>query len=326
MSKDDEVKKALDKSQEISSKIENSYESEQSLSNTQNHFDSISKRINEYKIIGSSIADAIQATHKRFENESESIYDMFERVHKAFAETQDTIIKGMVSAIQSLNDSLFSFDFSSLYESIRKTFDAIKIPEFTDEQKDELLESHIKWGEIGWTYLPSSWGNFFDENPTDINSANKEMMSYFTKEEQQKLFDCLKLSSVKKDDLETAIFCFENHKYKPCALILFSLIDGKLIRNQGLQAKGRPVGSGAVKLFKKKIESDDERAFYEIIYDANILACLKAFFQGCPNFKDEPEIINRNFVMHGMTGHAVRKRDCIQLFLLLNNLLLLMDN
>lgn len=296
MNNDDEVRKALGKALEISSKL------------------------------GSNIADAIQTSNRRFENESESIYKLFERVHKAFAETQDTIINGMVSAIRSLNDSLFSFDFSSLYESIRKTFDAIKIPEFTDEQKDELLESHIKWGEIGWTYLPSSWGNFFDENPTDINSANKEMMSYFTKEEQQELFDCLKLSSVKKDDLETAIFCFENHKYKPCALILFSLIDGKLIRNQGLQAKGRPVGNGAIKRFKEKIESDEERAFYEIIYDANVLACLKAFFQGCPNFKDEPEIINRNFVMHGMTGRAVRKRDCVQLFLLLNNLLLLMDN
>ena len=326
MSKDDEVKKALDKSQEISSKIENSYESEQSLSNTQNHFDSISKRINEYKIIGSSIADAIQATHKRFENESESIYDMFERVHKAFAETQSTLISGMVSAINSLYDTLFNFDFLSVYESVRKTFDAIKIPELTDEQKNELLECHIKWGEIGWTYLPSSWTNFFDEKPTEIKSANAEMMSYCNKQEMHELFECLKKSSVKKDDLDAAIYCYENGKYKPCALILFSLIDGKLIRNQGLTAKNRSVGSGAVYRFKQKIESDEKRAFYEILFDVNVFACLISFFKRYDNFKNEPEIINRNFVMHGMTGRAVRKRDCIQLFLLLNNLLLLMDN
>lgn len=51
----------------------------------------------------------------------------------------------------------------------------------------------------------------------------------------------------------------------------------------------------------------------------NLFACLKTVFANANDFRREPSVINRNFIDHGMTNRNVRKRDCIQLFLLLNN-------
>ena len=37
------------------------------------------------------------------------------------------------------------------------------------------------------------------------------------------------------------------------------------------------------------------------------------------DFVKEPDVINRNFVGHGMNRRKVRRKDCIQLFLALYN-------
>ena len=51
----------------------------------------------------------------------------------------------------------------------------------------------------------------------------------------------------------------------------------------------------------------------------NIIAALKTMFKGGDDFKEQPEIINRNFVDHGMLHRRVTKKECKMLFLLLYN-------
>ena len=46
---------------------------------------------------------------------------------------------------------------------------------------------------------------------------------------------------------------------------------------------------------------------------------MKTFFDHGNDFKIQPEVINRNFVTHGMLHRNVSRRDCIMLFLLLYN-------
>ena len=48
-------------------------------------------------------------------------------------------------------------------------------------------------------------------------------------------------------------------------------------------------------------------------------------FSDTNNFKDKKNLINRNYLDHGMTNKVVRKKDCIKLFLLLDNILELLD-
>lgn len=116
------------------------------------------------------------------------------------------------------------------------------------------------------------------------------------------------------------LFCFENRCYKACSVILFGLIDSKLIRMMPKpknEKEYRSVGVNAVREIEKKHQ--EKQALYELLNYVNLFACLKTVFANANDFRREPSVINRNFVDHGMTNRNVRKRDCIQLFLLLNN-------
>ncbi|MGN0629578.1 MAG: hypothetical protein ACI4IW_08135 [Oscillospiraceae bacterium] len=254
-----------------------------------------------------------------------SVHDLFAYVRKAIAEMRNNVFEGISSTIKVCSETVQNFDFSVVYENLVKTLEALKVPELSEDEKKELLEHHKEWGKLGWTYLPFSPPNFFDEAPKGIKEANSQMMAYCTDEEIEEIFKDLRKSSLKKSDLESAIFCYKNSQYRACAHILFSFIDSKLIRCQGTRTKKRDTGWNAIKKLNKKLNGKEEQILYETLYSANIIACLQEFFKTYPNFKNEPPLINRHFLMHGMTTRAVRKRDCIQLFLLLDNLLLLVD-
>lgn len=79
----------------------------------------------------------------------------------------------------------------------------------------------------------------------------------------------------------------------------------------------RPVGAKAAREIEENHQ--ENQALYELLNYVNLFACLKTVFAHANDFRREPSVINRNFVDHGMTNRNVRKRDCIQLFLLLNN-------
>lgn len=66
-----------------------------------------------------------------------------------------------------------------------------------------------------------------------MKEANALALRYCKDADMQDLFsEMRKEKKIKKSDLEEAIFCFENKKWKACILILFGLIDAKLIRLQ----------------------------------------------------------------------------------------------
>lgn len=57
----------------------------------------------------------------------------------------------------------------------------------------------------------------------------------------------------------------------------------------------------------------------------NVFSCLNEVFEDANDFKQQPLIINRNFIDHGMLHRKVCKKDCIQIFLLYYNLLKLLE-
>ena len=133
----------------------------------------------------------------------------------------------------------------------------------------------------------------------------------------------------KKTDFREAVFDYRHKQYKSCAFILFALIDAILIRLQKkstLDGKRRNVGLSAVRDAKKRTEIDvNTEVLYTALFCTSLFACLQKVFESGNDFRKQPEVINRNFLDHGMLTRKVTKKDCMQLFLLYYNMLKLLE-
>ena len=272
---------------------------------------------------------------------SETIRPIVESMTKIMIDTD--YFSGFREAINSFTKAIseyYTSDFSAITENLR-TFSiklselvkSIQIPEISDERKQELIESHQQWGEYGWTINPcADYETLFDTVPGDKKQADLAAMKYCNKKYMPLIFgEIRKCNRVKTSDFEEAVFAFDSSRYKSCALLLFSLIDAQLIR---LQKKSdfdknqhrRMVGAGAVAKAKTRAENDlSEGMLFTAMFYANLFACLFKMFEDGKDFKNQPQVINRNFLDHGMLTRRVSKKDCIQLFLLYYNMLCLLD-
>lgn len=194
-------------------------------------------------------------------------------------------------------------------------------PEFLEKRKERLIESYKAWGEFGWPWLGHTPIKFYEVLPANIADANRRIKPYCTDETMAKLFVSLHTKSAEQADLDSAIFCYENRQYKPCAMVLLGMIDAKLITHQQTEGN-RSVGGKAVQKLQAKFETEnDNRELYTMLRYMNLFFCLETIFRHAENFKCEPPTINRNFIDHGMNRRPVCRLDCIQLFFALDNLI-----
>ena len=247
---------------------------------------------------------------------------------KIVSNTMDPILTSLKANLGSLAKAIKVLDYSSAFEnissSILKIVKEFQVPSIPEDKKRQLILSYEKWGKLGWTLPPNAAIDTFSTPPVDAKSANKIIGSYTTKTEMNELFcDLLDMKRIKKSDIKEAIECFNDKHYKACAMILFSMMDARLIRLQGSakKNKSRDTGKKAVeKLFNKiDVQGMDERVFFIILNYYNIWSALKIVFKFGDNFKSQYKIINRNFLDHGMLHRKVSRRDCCMLFILLYN-------
>lgn len=252
---------------------------------------------------------------------SELIAEFTRNIQSIYKPTVDIMIK----LGQTITD--YSSVFAKLSNAIADLANNIKIPSLSDEQKKELQDSYKAWGKHGWTVPPYASLSIFDKKPQSLQEANKYMRQYINTASMKELFIELgRLDNLRKDDLQEAILNFENRRYKSCSMILFALIDGKIIRYQDKEIN-RKVGFYGAKKICNKIESEfsSKNAFFSLLNLINITSALEITFENAKNFKDQPTVVNRNFILHGMLYGRVRRRDEAQLFLLLYNLIELFD-
>ena len=57
----------------------------------------------------------------------------------------------------------------------------------------------------------------------------------------------------------------------------------------------------------------------------NILSCIEAVYAKAKDFTVKFEFVNRNTLSHGMLDREVEQKDCKKIFLLLYNILQLLD-
>lgn len=213
---------------------------------------------------------------------------------------------------------------------------SIHIPTISEERKEAVRLSHDKWGRYGWTIIPNAEFSLFDDCPETITEANKAALAFCKPKDMELFFsELMNVRGVKKSDVEAAKFCFRSKQYKPCAMILFSLLDAKLIRLQRKEdyqirrdkTKYRASGGLAAKLLAKHIrdEKDIENTLFALYAFTNLFACLETVFADGKDFRWKPAVINRNFVDHGMWTKTITRKDCVQVFLLYYNFLELLD-
>lgn len=266
-----------------------------------------------------NFAEIAEATQERLAVlAANGVLKAIEKLNQAFSREAIEMIQSISRAVQEY----WSTTIVKLAETASQLIDAVAkfhIPTLSEEEKKQLIDSHRIWGQYGWTYIPAMPLKMFYTVPEDIKTANKQAIKYCSDSEMSKLFDSLRGWKLNHSDLESAIFCYQNKQYKACALLLCGLIDSKLIRLQS-DAK-RPVGASAVAKLKANYDGNGEKMLAEAMFTYNLLAYLETLFAGGKGFKAEPDTLNRNYIGHGMNRRAVRKRDCIQLFLALNNLM-----
>jgi len=271
--------------------------------------------INVLEILGSRMKDITDNVSKSFLFEQE-VYNSIRSIFKNWEYIANTVretYKNIKPALEIFQHTLASF---------ADVIADISIPSLSEERKQEILESHLKWGQLGWTWFQDAPMDFYDNPPMDISDASARVKHLCSMQGMESTFNQLRGQKMNHEDLESAIFCFRNRQYKACSLMLFGLIDAKLIRVQPKKETRRKVGEKAVLLLRKQYEENkDKMVFYTMLFCSNLFSSLETIFANGNNFKNEPDIINRNFVDHGMNRKRIRKRDCIQLFLILNNLM-----
>lgn len=197
------------------------------------------------------------------------------------------------------------------------------------EVREKKIELYEKWGEFGWPVPLDIPPSDIPDLPLSIEEAEHRMAPFCDSwdknltENTKELFEY----DISNDDLESAIFCYQNQNYKACALLLFGIIDSQLIITHPKQKskKHRPSGKKAIDNILCRLEqTEDQQALYHLLQLKNLLSCLNALFAHGKDFENEPDILNRNFISHGMNRRPVKKQDCIQLFLALQNLLFLL--
>lgn len=270
--------------------------------------------------------DALEVARMRMKDITENVSNILQvgqavvdSLRPAFEALRNMVIKAdqFATAMKPMLDVI-----QQISTSFVETIANISIPIFSEEERQKLLESHCQWGRLGWTWFQDAPMNFYDNPPTDMKDASVKVRHLCTMQGMESIFSQLREQKINHEDLESAIFCFRNKQYKACALMLFGLIDAKLIRVQSKNKGKRKVGAGAVRQLKTQFEANkNEQVFYTMLFCSNLFACLETIFAYGNDFKDEPNTINRNFVDHGMNHSRIRKRDCVQLFLVLNNLM-----
>lgn len=282
-------------------------------------------------------------TFRRYYEKQEGIDDICLRLVLAVRDEYIVLSKTLADSIKAAIPKIIVPPVFQVMENLRTTLQnlttpindlvkSIRIPTLTEEQKEKILEAHKQWGEYGWTQPPASDMGFFREAPPDMKSANELALAYCQNKDMQEVFSLLHgMKGVKKSDIEEAVFDFEHRKYKSCVLVLFGLIDAKLIRlqrDEDRTSKGkRRTGQGASKKLFARIQQEKsiDKKVYLLFSWQNLYSCLLAVFADGDDFKKQPEVINRNFVDHGMIHRKVTRRDCIQIFLLYYNLLEFLD-
>lgn len=212
-------------------------------------------------------------------------------------------------------------NFDEIITAIGQSLDAFSDVLINAGCKPEHLSSYKEWGDYGWAISPQVDKKIFITPPTSLQDADETMRRFCNIKNIKEIIEILSAHGVNSTDLEIAQYCFEKGEYKPCAMMLFSMIDCHLIDEKvfGEGKDGKPylkTGFGVIAELKEhseKIFSEDD--FLCLLQYKLIIHSLMSLFDSKnKNFEKEPIVINRNYLMHGKSTKTITDIDCYKLW------------
>ena len=216
------------------------------------------------------------------------------------------------------------FKFTESYKLFVKRLNKFfKDIEISEKIKEKLAKIYCAYGYFGWTMIPSTTEKLKKE-PVSLEEADSYMLKFCKNKEMKFVFSkILENNRINVGEINESIDSFKRKKFKSCVLLLFSIIDGLLIRSQKRGNNRRSVRTARTKL--ENVISKDKETLYNVLGAKNTLVCIEQMYKPANDFVKNCECINRDFISHGMITRDITKTDCIKVFLLLYNVLYLLD-
>lgn len=221
-----------------------------------------------------------------------------------------------MSSIRSAIASSIAPSLAKISETLASYYKAIDWSAYSSIYEafnwEGLRAGAMTWGDYGWVISRLTPGEI-REAPSSLEQADKYYLQYLTQQNVKAIFETTEKSITRKKDYRECVALYEKGLYKPCAMMICSLIEGQLLKT-GL-ANGKKRRNGKVVL--EKARELDSSALDALCVE-NLISAYLYFYKSANDFDRAIEgELNRNFLMHGMMYKPVRKKTCIKLFLLL---------
>ena len=136
---------------------------------------------------------------------------------------------------------------------------------------------------------------------------------------RDRLLEKTENDSAKYEKIRQVLFAFEHGLYYPCACGLVSMIEGEL---------GKASHSSSTKLYEliRLLKEQERQGEDEIIFE-NVCGYISQLARSA-NFvhDEEPDSINRHWLLHGRNERKIDRFDCLSLLNLYEEILVLIEN
>ena len=248
-------------------------------------------------------------------------YSTLKEIERDYNENQEKYKKEYVAA------KINYFKNKHLYHWLRlKHYFDIALPDemttLPDYQKEKMKKD-------GWMFPL----NFINSRITVCGNVKVTTEELYIRH-FDKFFDSLFTFNIGEENsrinryYRQAIFNYKNKCYYSCAVSLFPIIESyhqymtNFHENKFYRIKDN-LGKIGDKIENVKQIYDINITYYiNLVKQFNDLA-KNHYFNSSLDRKIEPEIINRNRIMHGVFSREISKKDCLQLFCVISNMIVI---
>jgi len=266
----------------------------------------------------------------KFEDNNDLYEDFYNAVTKyindlSYTESITNITKALATLGQSLTN-IAKVTYENIFnekvlDSLRKFAQTLASIHYNFEDSkliDKNVEKLIKYR---WV-VSFELEDYVFENLCSKTKTNELVLQFYTKSRINKLekeiIDGLSFDKQLVKYFKESKKDYLNKAYLSCVTLLFAIIDRLISMNFNC----KPGVSGIASL-KKYLEKEE---FYNGYVNYSTIKVLFELYEDTKNFTLEKEKFNRNMIDHGWSKRNIKPYECLQLILIINNLLFILNN
>lgn len=245
---------------------------------------------------------------------------LFSQIESDFKSNKEKYKEEFFLAKKNLLTNKYAFNWLVLKKYFEDALPSERFSLFPDFQKEEMKKK-------GWM-LPHAFINWHLQASGSFKTEDLYIDTI------SEMFDSLFCFNIGQENsridryYKQAISCYKNSYYYSCAVSLFPIIESchqaltRFKENDFYKIKKhldevKTAIDGVQQIYEKKILH-----YSNLVKQFNDLA-ENHYFNVSLDRDNEPEIINRNRLMHGIFSREVSKKDCLQLFCCVSNMIVI---